>query len=379
MAGLTVEQRWSAYSETARGYGAMRPTFAPVGRFHGSRRRRSITRSMSSSSFTPPRARNLMPLSGIGLWLAEIITPRSASSAAVRCATPGVGSTPSCSTSTPADASPATTADSRNSPEMRVSLPTTATGRWPSKTPASPRTCAAATERSSASSAVSSPLAMPRTPSVPKTRVPARSTTGRSTTGASALAVLRRLARLLEPGLLPLDDPGVPGEQAGLLQRRAVGLGGHRVERAGHAQTQRSGLAGDAAAVDAGHDVEAADEVRAHERLVDDLLLQLVREVGLEGAAVDGPLTGARDEAHASDSLLATTGRRGGSDRRRAGRGVRGGSALAGVGDALLVCLEALLLVGSLLVGSLLGGGLSHESRNPLLRVSARLFTARSA
>ncbi len=111
-----------------------------------------------------------MPLSGIGLWLAEIITPRSTPSAAVRCATPGVGSTPSRSTSTPADARPATTAASRNSPEMRVSRPTTARGRCPSKAPASPSTWAAATDRSSASSAVSVPLASPRTPSVPKTR-----------------------------------------------------------------------------------------------------------------------------------------------------------------------------------------------------------------
>ena len=34
--------------------------------------------SSASSSLTPPRAKNLIPLSGIGLWLAESITPRSA-------------------------------------------------------------------------------------------------------------------------------------------------------------------------------------------------------------------------------------------------------------------------------------------------------------
>ena len=70
-----------------------------------------------------------MPLSGIGLWEAESITPRSAPRVPVRWATPGVGSTPSSSTSTPAEASPATTAASRNSPEIRVSRPTTAKGR----------------------------------------------------------------------------------------------------------------------------------------------------------------------------------------------------------------------------------------------------------
>ena len=39
---------------------------------------RSISSSMSSGSFLPPAAKNLMPLSGIGLWDAEIITPMSA-------------------------------------------------------------------------------------------------------------------------------------------------------------------------------------------------------------------------------------------------------------------------------------------------------------
>src|SRR5579875_3878974 len=73
-------------------------------------------------------------------------------------------------TSTPALAKPATTAASRNSPEARGSRPTTASGRWPSNTPAWARTCAAATARSRASSAVRSRFAMPRTPSVPKSR-----------------------------------------------------------------------------------------------------------------------------------------------------------------------------------------------------------------
>ena len=68
----------------------------------------------------------------------------------------------------------------------------------------------------------------------------------------SALAVLRRLAGLLQTGLLALDDAGVTGEQAGLLQRRAVGLEVDGVERTGHAEAQRTGLAGDAAAVDRG-------------------------------------------------------------------------------------------------------------------------------
>ena len=71
-----------------------------------------------------------MPLSGIALCDAEIITPRSAPSASTRYATAGVGSTPTRTASAPADASPATTAASSISPLARGSRPTTATGRW---------------------------------------------------------------------------------------------------------------------------------------------------------------------------------------------------------------------------------------------------------
>ena len=60
------------------------PTSAPVGRSHSWSRWSSISRSSASSSFTPPRARNLMPLSGIGLCDAEITTPTSAPRASVK-------------------------------------------------------------------------------------------------------------------------------------------------------------------------------------------------------------------------------------------------------------------------------------------------------
>ena len=58
------------------------------------------------------------------------------------------------------------------------------------------------------------------------------------------------------------------------------------------------------------------------ERLVDDLLVHLVREVVVQRAAVDGPLAGAGDDAHAGDGLLAAAGRRGGRDDGRAARRV---------------------------------------------------------
>ena len=70
---------------TAASYGA-HPADVAAGRAVPRPRasRCSIAASMASSSLTPPRARNLMPLSGIGLWEAESITPRSAPSAPVR-------------------------------------------------------------------------------------------------------------------------------------------------------------------------------------------------------------------------------------------------------------------------------------------------------
>ena len=44
----------------------------------------SIASSTASGSLTPPRAKNLIPLSGAGLWLADSMTPRSAPRSAVR-------------------------------------------------------------------------------------------------------------------------------------------------------------------------------------------------------------------------------------------------------------------------------------------------------
>ena len=69
-----------------------------------------------------------------------------------------------------------------------------------------------------ASSGVSSALATPRTPSVPK-RSAMRGP------GGSALRVLRRLAGLLEAVLLALLLAGVAGEEAGLLQRGRASRG----------------------------------------------------------------------------------------------------------------------------------------------------------
>src|SRR3954469_3296401 len=235
---------------------------APVGRCSSDRPLTtvcSIAASRASGSLCPPRLNSLMPLSGIGLWLAEIMTPRSASVRPVRWAIAGVGSTPARSTSAPALDSPATTAASSISPLARGSRPTTATGREVPSRSASTLAAARATE--SASSGVRAAWARPRTPSVPKRRP-----TGRVPLRRSALGVLRSLAGLLQAVLLPLLDPRVTGEEAGLLQRRTV-LGLDRDEGTGDREPQGAGLAGDTAALEDADHVVLLGLLQGHERL----------------------------------------------------------------------------------------------------------------
>src|SRR6516225_7615951 len=208
--------------------------------------------------------------------------------------------TPSRSTSTPELASPATTAASRKSPEARESRPITATGRL-SPAVAGASTGTAAMAKSIASRAVRSCPATPRTPSVPKIRP---MSVGPCASRWLALGVLRSLAGLLEAVLLPLLHPGVPGEEAGLLQRRAV-LRVDQRQRASQAEPQGARLTGDATADDARDHVELVLGAERHEGLADDLLVHLVREVRVERPAVDRPLAGARDDADARDGLLA--------------------------------------------------------------------------
>lgn len=166
----------------------------------------------------------------------------------------------------------------------------------------------------------------------------------------SALGVLRSAAGLVQTGLLALDDTSVAGEESGLLQRGTVGLTVDLVEGAGDAQAQSAGLAGDATTVDAGDDVEAALEVEDGEGGTHELLVQLVGEVVLQGAAVQRPLAGARNEAHAGDGLLAAT------------------QASTGSGDGLATALNGALGLGGVAGGGVLlvqrvnvDSGLSHD------------------
>src|SRR5699024_2986486 len=153
-----------------------------------------------------------------------------------------------------------------------------------------------------------------------------------------------------------LDDAVIAAEEAGLLEGGAVGVHVDLVQRAGHAEAHGASLTGRAAAVEADDDVEAARQVEDRERVVGLLLVQRVREVLLEGAAVEGPLAGAGDEAHAGDRALAATGA-----VARCDRGLTGAdSGLAGrLGGEARGCR----LVGHVLedIGGI-GGGLSHGS-----------------
>src|SRR5690606_35328381 len=175
-----------------------------------------------------------------------------------------------------------------------------------------------------------------------------------SASRSSALGVLGCLTGLLQAGLLALHRTGVAGEEPGLLEDRTVRLGVDLVQRAGDAQAQRTGLAGDAAAVDAGDHVEPALDVEQAERVVDELLVQLVREVFLQRPAVDGPLAAARHEPDPGDGLLAAAEGLAGGRQRAAltgGRGV-GFAGVAG-GDVLVLEVD-------------LGSGLSHSSPSVL-------------
>src|SRR6187401_463835 len=154
-----------------------------------------------------------------------------------RRATAGVGSTPPRTAVPPADATPMATASSSSGPEARVSRPT-------STCPPPAQSVAAFATRSTRSGVSSSPTT-PLTPSVPKYR---------RTAAGLPLRELRRLARLVQAGLLALDDAGVAREEALPLERHThlrIGLD----QRAGDPVPDRTGLARRAAPGDAHSEV----------------------------------------------------------------------------------------------------------------------------
>ena len=114
----------------------------------------------------------------------------------------------------------------------------------------------------------------------------------------AALRELRRLAGLVETGLLALDDARVAREEALALERDPqlrVGLD----ERAGDAVPHGSGLAARAAAVDANADVVRPLRAGDAQRRGREVAMRDAREVLLDRAAVEPGLavTGAQDHA----------------------------------------------------------------------------------
>ena len=105
-----------------------------------------------------------MPLNSTELCEADIITPASALYFFTSIATAGVGTTPRIWASAPTEQIPATNADSRMSPEIRVSLPMIILALWFVSLVS---TIAAALPICIASSQVSSVIATPLAPSVP--------------------------------------------------------------------------------------------------------------------------------------------------------------------------------------------------------------------
>src|SRR5215218_9344200 len=237
----------------------------------------SIWASTSSASFTPWPSKNLIPLSWKGLWEAETTAARSRSRRLTRIAAAGVGSTPASSASPPAAATPAASAASSIGPDSRGSRTIRTCGRSASSEAVAARPSAVA------SSALRKVPASPRTPSVPKSL--------RAVVNPlpSALAELRPLAGLLQPGLAALLDACVAGEEAPALEVAAQ-LGVDLGKCPGDPLAHRAGLAADAAAVDADADVDVALVAGDDQRLLDHRLVQRPREELLEVALVDHDL-----------------------------------------------------------------------------------------
>ena len=123
----------------------------------------------------------------------------------------------------------------------------------------------------------------------------------------SALAVLRRLAGLLEAVLLAFLLARIAGEEAGRLEGATV-LGVEFDKATSDPEAQRTGLAGGATAMNGGVDVIGLAGLGDGERLEQRLDLHLRREELVDRAAIDGDGAGAVAEAHAGDGTLATAG-----------------------------------------------------------------------
>src|SRR3954469_448591 len=123
----------------------------------------------------------------------------------------------------------------------------------------------------------------------------------------SALGELRPLAGFLESRLAPLLRSGVARQQAAALEV-ATELGVDLRQRPRDAVADGPRLPRDAAAVDASPDVHLALVSRGQERLADEGLVLVAREVVLEASPVDLELPGAGPQDDARDRGLALAG-----------------------------------------------------------------------
>ena len=120
------------------------------------------------------------------------------------------------------------------------------------------------------------------------------------------LGVLRGTTCLVQTGLLALHRTGIAGEETSLLQGRAI-VDVELVKSTGDREAESTGLAGGAATLEVGLDVELTVALEKYERGQDILLVQLVGDVLLQATAVAGDLAGASNHGHTDDGALTAT------------------------------------------------------------------------
>ena len=128
----------------------------------------------------------------------------------------------------------------------------------------------------------------------------------RKTDEGLALGVLRRTTCTVQTSLLTLNCTSVAGQEASLLQLGAL-LWVVLVQSTSDSQTHCAGLAGWATAVQRCLDVELVLALQQDQWVLDQLLVQLVREVVLQRTTVAGDLAGTLNQTNTDDSALAAT------------------------------------------------------------------------
>ena len=275
------------------------PTPAPVGSAPSASISASTRSSSASSSLKPSAPKSLMPLSGNGLCEAEMTAPQARALLAHehrRCR---------------ASAARRRAARRRRPRRCRRRARPRASGRSGAcRGRRAPPACAAPRSRANSARArgrarararasSTSPLATPRTPSVPNSRQPCAA--------AQRFENCGRRRAPLRPAFLRSTSRASRVRKPCSLERGAqLGIG--LDERPGDAVAQRAGLAADAAAVQARAHVEALGLLGHDQGRGDDGAQVAAREVLLERASVDSDRAAARRQRHAGDRGLALAG-----------------------------------------------------------------------